>query len=373
MNDNEKKGELYIKFAMIFGICCGIVLMITYVLFEKVNFHNDITVGMILLGSHSDDGFSGTSHDAMEKACMEMGVRLVVEENVEDNTESCLGAVQRLTEKGAQAILLNSTEYVKYVSRLMKEYPELSFFCNDAGDGSVCSCATYSLRMYQPRYLAGILAGMETSTNKLGYIVAEENSETLRGINAFALGAQSVNPDIEVIVGVTGEWQNEETEAELTKNLIFTENIDVITYHQDDNAVLKTAEECGIKTIGYHSYQEGCSDNYLGVVRGNWDVVYKSIIKDCINGKADMGERYWLGCDEAAVELWVDSKNVSESIINDLRNIERRLVEGRDVFSGEIYDNQGDLICADKECISDDRLFYECTWLAEGVRVYEEK
>lgn len=372
-NTTEKKNYLVNRYVRQLFLACALILLAMYVIFESYSLRDTITVGMVMLGSHSDGTRSQVNHEKMEIACEEMNVRLLIEEYVDDSWESCAEAVKHLDEKGANAIVLDSTDYAKHVTRLSAQYPSIVFFCNSVGGAENISCATYSTRLYQARYLAGVLAGLETTNGKIGYVASMENPEVNRGINAFILGVKSIRNDAEVIACFTGSWNDAEKEEKLTTDLIEKENVDIITYHLDDDRVAEIAEKYQIEYIAFHEDKEMYSDNCLAVVKANGEQVYKEMIKDCINGYSKISDIYWLGLEKNAVELQICSDKVSDEAKAQINMLEQRLLEHRDVFSGEIKDNQGNLVCAEDETISDERLFYRCTWLAEGVRVYEEK
>ena len=112
----------------------------------------------------------------------------------------------------------------------------------------------YFGRIYQARYLSGIVAGMNTTTNKIGYVAAMDNSnsEVTGGIDAFALGIYSVNPDAEVYVKVTNSWYDPEAEENAAKTLLDMD-CDVIAQHCDTEYPQTLAEERGVYSIGYNS------------------------------------------------------------------------------------------------------------------------
>jgi len=373
MNDVEQRiVTTYKRLLFGIGIFCAFIILISFLLFERVTVNKDVTIGLVLQGSHIDGGYNEATHKAMVNACNEMDVRLVVEENVFENKEECSVAVKRLVEKGAGAIIMHSSNYAPFIIELKEQYPEVHFFCNYSGSDDFYDGNSYSVRMYQARYLAGILAGLETETGKIGYVAAMENSEVLRGLNAFALGVRKVNPDAEIVVGFTGIWGVSPKEVEVTEQLILKEDIDVISFHQNANTVVDVAEKYGIKSVGFHYVKEDCTNNYLGVVCGRWEHAYKDIIKDCINGQVEYGSHYWPGLEEDAVELVLCSENIPGETVQLLEETQKRIIEKRDVFSGKIIDNQGNEICAENETISDEVLLYDCTWFVEGIKVYEQ-
>ncbi len=130
---------------------------------------------------------------------------------------------------------------------------------------------TYFGRMYEPRFLAGMVAGAMTKSNNLGYVASYGIPEVIMGINAFALGARSVNSRARVHVGWTNTWHNSEYERRTAEYLIKDLGVDVITHHQDSAEVLKIGEKYSVYTIGYHyDMREHAPTTYLTSVVWNW-------------------------------------------------------------------------------------------------------
>jgi len=119
----------------------------------------------------------------------------------------------------------------------------------------------YFARMYEGRFLAGMVAGAMTRTDKIGYAAAIPTSEVVRGIDAFAKGVASVNSDAKVYVEWIGEWYNPPKEKEVTLSLI-DKGCDVITHHSDSYAPAEASEEKGVYFISYHSICPTCVSNW---------------------------------------------------------------------------------------------------------------
>ena len=135
-------------------------------------------------------------------------------------------------------------------------------------------------------YLAGIAAGSATESNKLGYIYAFPIPQTIANINAFQLGAQSVNPDAETYVVNTSNWCDPAKQAEAASSLI-AQGIDVLTQHQDCTATItKAAEEAGVMVVGYHADASELAPN--GWVTGSewdWGALYNDIVDTALAGE----------------------------------------------------------------------------------------
>ena len=351
-------------------LLAGMILLLLFVpnLFDK---KKTLIVGYIMPGAVTEEGWNGEHYRAVKQACDAQDCRLLVKENVEELTGECEQAIKELAEEGAQMIILNSYGYSEEVKKVVAEYPEIVFY----GTSSEChadNLTSYFARMYQARYLAGIIAGMQTRSNTIGYVAAMPNNEVNRGISAFTLGVRSVNSEAEVVVIWTGAWDNAEKEKEAVRLLVENEQADVVTYHQNRDYVIQEAENCGIASVGYHQYYEGYSQNYMTAAVCNWETLYLQLIHEFQRGKGNAQDNYWLGLEEAIVGLDGCSELVTEEMLSELEEAKKEILSGKDVFSGVIYDNEGSLRCGENETISDEMLLEHFDWYTEGVRIYEE-
>ena len=251
---------------------------------------------------------------------------------------------------------------------LAREYPNVAFFCiSDKGEAK--NCTSYFARLYQARYLAGIIAGKASKTGILGYVSAMPNSQTNRGINAYALGMRKANPQAKLVVCFTGSWDDEKAQRESVSRLA-AEGADVITYHEDKPHAIQLAEAMGLYTIGYGSTKEKYSPRYLTAALYDWDVVYKKVLGDYMSGRMRPSREYWLGLEEGGVRLDNMSSLVAPKT-RDLVELEQQRIRKQDVFTGLIRDNAGKIRCEDGEQISDHELFYGMDWFVEGVEIHD--
>lgn len=366
MKSKRKRGGIILLGAV--GIVIVIILLIAFMGREK---DNKTKVGFILSGAFDENGWNGMHYNGMKKACDTLGVELLVKENVKEFNGECKSAIKELVEEGAGLIILSSYNYSEEVKDEIKKYPEISFYANSSEyhDENMTS---YFARMYQARYLAGVVAGMKTESGKIGYVAAMNNNEVNRGISAFAMGVRRVNPTAEVIVAWSGDWDKEEEEKRLAEALVKDEGVDILTYHQNRPNVVDMAEQLGVYSIGYHEALSGKSENYLMSVVCDWEMVYKELVKSYLSGKANEKENYWIGMEVEAVGLSEYSELISGEIRQRIKAEKKDIISGKDVFSGVIYDTDGTLRCGEKEMISDEVLLERFDWFVEGVRFYEE-
>ena len=366
MKINKKAGWLALAMLVFALIICSIVW------FGRGKKDDKVIIGVIFPGAISESGWNGTHYAGLKQACDELGAELLVYENVPEYSGKCKEAVQELAKRKVGAIILESFNYPEEIKDTIDAHPEIDFFCcsftNDERNYT-----PYFARVYQARYLSGVVAGLRTTTNHIGYVAAMDNSEVNRGLNSFALGVRSVNPEAVIHVTYTGAWDDREKEISETRMIVEKCNADVIAYHQNQPFVVEAAVELGVDVIGYNVGQVRNSSHLLTSVASNWDMVYREIIRDHMSDREMDGKIYWLGIEKDAVSLAFYSDLVSQEIRDTVAYTKEQLIQSREVFSGLIYDNNGVMRCNENEVIRDEILLGEMDWLVEGVEVYGEK
>ena len=353
-------------------IAAVVIVVVIFVLiyFAGNEKKQKLKIGFIMSGEATEQGWNGLHYDGIKEACDELDIELIVKENIAEYSGQCEEAIKELASEDVEIIILSSYGYAEEVQEIVGDYPDITFY-SESFDyyGGNLNC--YFARGYQARYLAGIVAGMQTQTNCIGYVAAMPNSEVNRGINAFTLGVQLVNPDAKVIVAWSDSWNDSDEEKRLAQALIDNENVDVLTYHQNLPNVIEVAESNDIYSIGYHEPYANASDKFLTSVVFNWNYTYKELLGDYIKGKSDVINTYWFGLEKETIGLSDMSVVVSEDTKKEIETAKQRIIDGYDVFSGVIYDNEGNIRCNEGERISDDILMREMNWYVEGVEFYE--
>lgn len=327
-------------------------------------------VGLVLTGTKADTGWNSGHYEGAKYACDKLGAELIVIENVPEDGKKCEEAIRKLAKEDVAMIILSSYAYPMLVKDVIAEYPDIAFYGSSA-EFTADNMTSYFGRMYQARYLAGIVAGMKTDSNQIGYVASMPNAEVNRGINAFTLGVKSVNPDATVYVMWTGSWENESSEIESTERLISEIGTDVITYHQNQHYVAQTADKAGVYSIGYNEEVKGLSDKYLTAAVWNWKALYYQIVRELMLNETNTVRRHWFGMDTGVVELSEFSSCVADEVILKVETAKQEFLSGKDVFFGVIYDNTGELRCDVGETISDEILLNQLDWYVDGVVIYE--
>ena len=183
--------------------------------------------------------------------------------------------------------------YQDPMASVAEDFPDVRFEHN-TGYLTRENMGRYMGRIYQARYMAGVAAGMVTETNTLGYVAAFPIAEVVRGINAFTLGAASVNDEISTKVRWTNTWFDPPTEQEAANSLI-DEGVDVMAQHQDSPAAVRAANEADIWATGYDAPMgEFGGENYLTSPIWHWEEFYRPTVESVREGTWE-ADAYWEG------------------------------------------------------------------------------
>ena len=353
------------------GIVVFVVLISVILFAGRIKTTETPKIGFIMSGSKEEQGWNGLHYQGIKEACEKFGAKLLVRENILEFTGQCEHAIHELVEEGANMIILSSYGYPQEVIDVIKEYPEVSFYANSS-EYHEANLTSYFVRLYQARYLAGIVAGHQSKSGKIGYVAAMSNNEVNRGISAFTLGVRRVNPEAVVTVHWTGSWEDEEKEREAARNLMEKTGVDFITYHQNQPFVIEETEKKKIDSIGFLVDLENISSHYLTSIICNWELVYEEVLRQFLQGQGNSIRNFWIGIIQGAVDLSAFSNAITEEAVKEVEIAKEEIIAGKGVFSGVIYDNQGIQRCGENEIISDEMLLEHFDWYVEGVELYEE-
>lgn len=354
-----------IFFMLLFTL--AIVILILLVSVRSGDGDDKTVVGALFIGSVNDNGWNETHYLGLKEACDEIGNQLKLKEYVKESLKEAGPAVDELVKKGCSIIFLTSDGYDSKLSPVYEEYPNVMFYTLSP-ESDFENVTTYYGRMYQMRYLAGIMAGMMTESNILGYVAAMDNGQVDRGINAYLLGARSVNPEAIVRVRIVGAWYDREKEKVLARELV-REGADVLTYHSSTDDTVRVAEDMGVYSIGYNDLENTYSDKNLATVVFHWDTLYKAIIRDYLRGDIGRTMSYWWGAAEGAVNIERFSPLLTEDILTKVKEAGDDFNEGGDVFLGKVVRSDGKVMCGKNERMSDRALLMEMNWFVEGVEI----
>ncbi|MDD2586388.1 MAG: BMP family ABC transporter substrate-binding protein [Syntrophomonadaceae bacterium] len=322
-------------------------------------------VGFIFIGAPGDAGWT-YSHDQarqyLESQVPE--VTTTYRENVPEGADAEAN-INQLVQEGCKVIFANSFGYGDAVLEVAAKHPEVVFM-HASGVKTEENVGTFFGRIYQPRYLSGMIAGKMTQSNTLGYVAAYPIPEVVRGINAFTLGAQAVNPDVKVKVVWTTTWFDPTKEKEAAKTLI-EQGCDVIAQHQDTYAPQQAAQEAGVYSIGYHSdMSKFAPDACLTSVVWNWNEYYVKTVKSVLDGTWK-NEPYWGGMEDGIVGLAPISDKVPADVKQMVKDKEQAIKDGSfKIFAGPIKAQDGTLKVPEGKVMTDEEML-NFDWFVAGV------
>ncbi|MEF8980181.1 MAG: BMP family ABC transporter substrate-binding protein, partial [Haloarculaceae archaeon] len=222
-----------------------------------------------------------------------------------------------------------------------EDFPDI-YFEHNTGYATRENMGRYMGRIYQARYMAGVAAGMITESNTLGYVAAFPIAEVVRGINAFTLGAASVNDGISTKVRWTNTWFDPPTEQEAANSLI-DEGADVMAQHQDSPAAVRAANEGDIWSTGYDAPMgEFGGDKYITSPIWNWEEFYIPTVESVREGAWE-ADAYWEGLNAGIVDLSEWGPNVPEDVKSEVTDIRSGIESGDiDVWAGSQFEGEND-------------------------------
>jgi basic membrane protein A len=323
----------------------------------------DINVGFVYVSPIGDAGWS-YAHDLGRLAVEKMdGVTTSYVEAVAEGPDS-ERVMLNMARKGYDVVFATSFGYMDPMLKVAKQFPDASFM-HCSGFKTADNMGNYFGRMYQARYLSGMVAGAMTKSNTLGYVAAFPIPEVIRGINAFTLGAQAMNPDVTVRVVWTKTWYDPATEKEAAKSLLDV-GADVIAQHQDSPGPQEAAQEKGVYSIGYNSDMSAFAPKaHLTAPIWNWGPFYVKTIEK-VKAGTWQAESVWPGIAEGIVDLSPMSDMVPKDVQAKVMAQKDAIKGGEKIFVGPLMDQKGVEKVAAGSALSDGDML-GMTWFVKGV------
>jgi len=356
----------------------GIVLLLSVLLVSSLVFAQGtketakaddapLKIGVIYVSPPGDMGYS-YMHDQGTIAVEEhFGDKVeVIRMEAIPETEISERVMESLIDEGCKIIFANSYNYQQYMLNVAKRYPNV-YFEHCAGYLSHDNMSNYFGRMYQMRYLSGMIAAKMSPSGKLGYVGAYNTPEVVRGINAFTLGARSINPNATVTVVWTNTWYDPSLERQGAVALL-DQGCDVIAQHQDTTEPAKAAIERGKYAVGYNADFRGMigDDRILVSPMWNWGNYMIPTVQSVFDGTWK-SQSYWGGLEDEMIHLSPVSPLVPADFVAQVEAKQTQIHDELwDVFWGELRDNTGALRQRAGEKMSDEAML-TMDWFVQGV------
>ena len=340
----------------------------------KVIAKDDIKVGVMYIGSSEDESGYTYAHElGIRSMISNIGLKeeqVIRKDNVDDtDTKAIEKAFDELIEEGCNVVFTTSWGYMDLTESNADKYPDIYFAHGTGYKSNGKNFTNYFGRIYQARYLSGLVAGLKTKSNKIGYVSAmgSDNSECTGGVDAFAIGVEKVNPNAQVYVAVTNSWFDPEAEQQAAGALIDMD-CDVLAQHVDTTAPQVASENNGTWSIGYNSDMSKETPNAtITSVIWNWGAYYTSYVNSIINGDYD-GENYYSGMDQSLVGLTSLSDLCAEGTAEIVSEESQKIISGEyNVFDGELKTNEGKTVGKKGETLDDATITGGINWYYHNV------
>ena len=294
----------------------------------------DIKVGFIYVGPTGDHGWT-YMHDEGRKAIeAEFGdqVTTTYVESVKYGPDA-ERVMTQMAMQGYDMIFATSFGYMDQMLAVAKKFPNVKFE-HATGYKTAPNMAVYSSKFYEGRYIQGVIAGMMSEKGKAGYIASFPIPEVIRGINAFYLGATSINPKFDLDIVWVNTWYDPAKEGDAAGVLI-SQGADIITLHTDSTAPLQIAQSKGILAFGQASdMHHFAPDSQMTSIIDQWGPYYVARVMAVIDGTWESSDT-WGGMVTGMVEM-APYTNVPPAVEIVAKNLEAAITSGEfDPFGGK--------------------------------------
>ena len=338
------------------------------------NAADKVKVGFVYLTTPGDHGWTYAHEVARQDVEKHFGDKVVTTfvENVPEGPDSAR-VIRELAKQGNEIIFTTSFGYMDHTIKVAKEFPNVKFE-HITGYKRSPNVATGNIRFYEGRYVQGVVAGLMTKSNKIGYLASFPIPEVIQGINAFGIGLRSVNPKAEVSVIWVNSWYDPVKEADAAKVHI-AEGADILAQHTDSPAMLQTAQKAGVHGFGQSSDMKAFAPKaQLFSSVNNWGPYYISKIQQMMDGKWSTGD----GPDHWAGNTWVGMaddylvlspfENMPADVAKAAAQAAADIKSGKNkIFTGPIKDNAGKLRVPAGKTLNDGELFQTLDYYVDGI------
>jgi basic membrane protein A and related proteins len=326
-----------------------------------------LKIAFTYIGPVGDGGWTFAHDNARKAVEKEFGDRVVTSfvEKVPESADA-ERVLRDLADQGNKLIFGTTFGYMESMLKVAADKPDVKFE-HATGFKSAANMRTYDSRTYEGAYMAGVIAGKMTKSNTLGVVGSIPIPEVVRNINAFTLGAQSVNPKIRTKVVWVNEWINPPKETEAAQSLI-NQGADVLFQNTDSSAVLKTAAQNKKLAFGWDSDMSSYApDAHLASAIINWAPYYIKATRDALEGTWQGNGGVWWGVKEGAIDIVSISDKVPADVKEQVAKVKAGLADGSfAIWKGPIVANDGKEMLK-KDEVADDKFLGGLSFYVKGV------
>lgn len=326
----------------------------------------DAKACFVYTGPHNDGGWS-ESHDVG---------RMVIEEQLGDAVETAYienipegpdasRAIERMARSGCDIVFTTSFGFMDPTLQVAAKFPDVKFEHATGWKAPTTNVAFYNARFYEGRYIIGQIAAKMSEAGTAGYIASFPIPEVIMGINAFMLGAQSINPEFKLKIVWVNTWFDPGAEADAAKSL-FDQGVDIMVQHTDSPAPLQIAQERGLHGFGQsHDMYEFAPEAQYTAIMDTWGPYYVRRVEALLDGTWESAS-FWEGLKDGTMAM-ADYTNLPDDVVEMAEATEAAIITGDlHPFTGPIYNQAGELIVAEGEAMSDGDLL-GMDWYVQGI------
>lgn len=324
-----------------------------------------LKVGFIYVGPIGDGGFTYAHDQGRLQLEKDLGVQTIYKESVKEDKAEVEKVCEDMIAEGANVIIGTSFGFQEGLLSSAKKHPEVKFL-HCSGFETASNLGQYFGKIEQMRYLTGIVAGMKTKSNVIGYVGAFPIPEVIRGANAFTLGVQSVNPKAKVKVVWTNTWYDPAKEKDAALALI-DGGADVVAQHQDTAGPQQAAESRGVFAIGYNTDMSKAAPkaNMTSAI-WNWGPYYVKQIKAVMDGTWK-SEKYWGGIEDNVVDIAPLTSVAPDGAQAAVDKAKEDIKSGKNkIFVGPLKDQKGNIKVEAGKAMTDEEV-WNMNWFIEGI------
>ncbi|MDM7934021.1 MAG: BMP family ABC transporter substrate-binding protein, partial [Methanothrix sp.] len=296
----------------------------------------ELRVALLDYGPVGDHGWTYEGHMGAERMARKLPYVKLTEQQGAAGPDAP-EILEDYARRGFDLIFCHSLAFGDAIRRVAPLYPDVIFMWGAGDERPAPNVGTYYARIYEAEYLAGIVAGSMTRSDRIAFVAAIPHPEVVAGVDAFARGVALVNPSARVYVEWIGEWYNPDKEGQAA-GLLINQGCDVITHWSDSDATGEVAEATGTYFISFHSDMSRSAPHvYLTGALWDWEPVMTDIVESVHNGtwRSRPGQEWCYGLSEGGVKLAPLSEQVPEDVASLVEETAGAISRGElEVFPG---------------------------------------
>jgi basic membrane protein A len=293
---------------------------------------------------------------------------------LDDDPVTAEATIRDCIREGANIIITTTIGHMDVCEKLASQFPSVVFISGMGHKHNDTNYTSYTPRLYQARYLSGIVAGMRTQSRKIGYVAAmgTENSEVTSGINAFAIGVEEINPRARVFVRITHSWYDPMGETEAA-NALIAAGCDVIAAHCNTAVAQAASQRAGVWSIGFNSdMRSDAPDAVITSVIPLWGIMYTRLMESIIDGSFTPAAHFY-GLAEGGVDITPLNDSLAvPGMEAAVRAARQRVIQERyNVFDGALKTNDGKTVGEEGKSLPDNIILSGIDWYYRNVEVFK--